>query len=66
LPFRDSFFLYANKNTALVVGLLAGISGFLVQSFFDNNLYALQLVVLFWFMMGLTMAVINIEKQSLT
>lgn len=57
-------FLHANKNNTLVVGLLAGISAFLVHSFFDNNLYALQLVVLFWFMMGLTMAVINIERVS--
>lgn len=57
-------FLCLNNNKALAVGLLTGILAFLVQSFFDNNLYALQLVVLFWFMLGLTMAVINIEKQS--
>ena len=40
----------------LLLGILAGILGFLVQSFFDTNLYALQLAVLFWFMMGLAIA----------
>jgi len=57
-------FLYENKNNILIVGLLAGIVSFLIQSFFDNNLYALQLVVLFWFMLGLTMAVINLERTA--
>jgi O-antigen ligase len=56
--------LYANNNT-LVLGLLSGISAFLLHGFFESNLYALQLVVLFWFMLGLTMAVINLEKPSL-
>lgn len=59
-------FLYFKRDSALVVGLLSGISAFLVHSFFDSNLYALQLVVLFWFMLGLTIAVINLEKQSST
>ncbi len=49
------------KRDYLVLGLLAGITAFLIQSFFDTNLYALQLVVLFWYMLGLTVAVIKIE-----
>lgn len=54
--------VYANNS--LVLGLLSGILAFLVHGFFESNFYALQLVVLFWFMLGLTMAVINLEKQS--
>jgi len=34
-----------------------------VHAFFDNHLYALQLVVLFWFMLGLTVAVIKMENK---
>ena len=52
--------LKQNKNM-LVLGLLSGILAFLVQAFFDNHLYSLQLVVLLWFMLGLTIAVINLE-----
>ncbi|MDD5129548.1 MAG: O-antigen ligase family protein [Candidatus Omnitrophica bacterium] len=52
--------LKQNKNM-LVLGLLSGILAFLVQAFFDNHLYSLQLVVLFWFILGLTIAVINLE-----
>ncbi len=56
--------LNKNKNY-LVLGLLAGILAFLVQSFFDTNLYALQLVVLFWYMLGLTIAVIKLERKEI-
>jgi putative inorganic carbon (HCO3(-)) transporter len=60
--FRTGFqYLGQNKNP-MVLGLLAGLLAFLVHSFFDNHFYALQLVVFFWFMMGLTMAVIRIES----
>ena len=38
------------------LGLLAGISAFLIHSFFDNNLYSLQLATLFWFMLGLAVS----------
>ncbi len=51
-----------HKNT-MVLGLLAGIISFLFHSIFDNHLYALQLVVLFWFMLGLTIAVIKLERK---
>jgi O-antigen ligase len=57
--------LFSFFNNTLVLGLLSGISAFLLHGFFESNLYALQLVVLFWFMLGLTMAVINLEKPSL-
>jgi O-antigen ligase len=54
----------AQKNSYLVLGLVSGIFAFLVQSFFDTNLYALQLVVLFWYMLGLTIAVMKIEQRD--
>lgn len=54
---------YAHKNNNLLVGFSAGIAAFLVQSLFDNNLYALQLVVLFWFMLGLAIAVNKLENE---
>lgn len=41
----------------ILLGLLAGLFGFLVHSFFDVNLYALQLVNLMWFFIGLAIAV---------
>ncbi len=40
----------------ILLGLICGIFGFLVHSFFDNHFYSLQLSVLFWFLLGLTMA----------
>jgi len=50
------------KKNPLALGLLAGILAYLVHSFFDTHLYSLQLVVLFWFMLGLTIAVIRLES----
>lgn len=57
--------LYLNKEkNYLVLGLLMGILAFLVHAFFDTHLYSLQLVVLFWYMLGLTIAVINLEPKK--
>ena len=51
--FRNS----VNKKTGYVLlGVAAGMFAFLVHSFFDTNLYSLQLNILFWFMLGLAVA----------
>lgn len=39
---------------APLVGLVAGLTAYLVQSAFDTNLYALRQAVLFWALAGLT------------
>lgn len=52
------------KRDYLVLGLLAGILAFLVHAFFDTHLYSLQLVVLFWYMLGLTVAVIHLNSKN--
>ena len=44
----------------LAMGLLAGISAFLTHSFFDTNLYSLNLASFFWIATGFLVAVINI------
>jgi len=55
---------FKQKNNYLILGFLSGILAFLVQSFFDTNIYSLQLVVLFWFMLGLTTAAIRIDIEE--
>ena len=42
---------------ALLLGLLAGLFGFLGHSFIDTDFYTLQLGNLMWFVMGLIIAV---------
>lgn len=59
--FKTSWSYLKTCKDPLVLGLVSGILAFLVHAFFDNNLYSLQLVVLFWFMSGLTIAVINLR-----
>lgn len=53
----------------ILTGLLAGLFGFLVHSFFDVHFYSLQLANLMWLIMGLIIAVQNTalgpEKDSL-
>ena len=44
----------------LLAGLTSGIFGFLVVSFFDTQLYSLQLSVLFWTILGVTVSVQHI------
>ncbi len=60
--FRLGIRSFKKSRDLLLLGLLAGITAFLVHSFFDTNLYSLQLSVLFWAMLGLTVARIEISK----
>ena len=53
-----AFFLKAiasfkRHHDYLLLGLVAGIFGFLGHSFWDNNLYAVPLAIAFWFFLGL-------------
>ena len=52
----------------LLVGTLAGFSGFLVHSFFDTNFYSVQLGNLMWLVMGMITAIryagINDQEDS--
>ena len=54
-----------NFYSALLIGLLAGLFGFLIHSFVDTNFYSLQLGNLMWFIMGLIVATRRIGDVSL-
>ncbi len=43
-------------------GILSGLFGFLVQSFFDNTFYTVQLGVLMWVTIGLAAAVMRLDS----
>jgi len=45
-------------------GTIAGLSGFLVQSFFDNTFYTVQLGILMWFFIGLLVAVTRLNETT--
>ncbi|HBR15391.1 MAG TPA: hypothetical protein DD723_07605 [Candidatus Omnitrophica bacterium] len=48
----------------LLLGLLAGFSGFLIQSYFDTNFYSGKLSILMWVVMGLIAAIPKIEAAG--
>ena len=48
----------------LLLGLLSGAAGFLVHSFFDTNLYSLQLAYLFWVWAGLIVVRLYTKAQG--
>lgn len=48
----------------ILIGLLGAFFGFLVHSFVDVNIYALQLGNLMWFIMGLIIAVQKISLRN--
>ncbi|MCB9771034.1 MAG: O-antigen ligase family protein [Candidatus Omnitrophica bacterium] len=66
LLFRQILFLphwnspQGQSQRMLIVGILAGLLGFLAHSAVDTNFYSLQLPVLFWYMTGL---LISLDKQ---
>ncbi|MFH1190125.1 MAG: O-antigen ligase family protein [Candidatus Omnitrophota bacterium] len=55
---KDEFF-----RTALW-GISIGVFAFLVHSFFDTNLYSLNLVTLFWFAIGTSLAIIKVSRAE--
>jgi len=63
--FRSILGYLKSKRDLLVLGFLAGILAFLVHAFFDTHFFALQLVVLLWFMFGLTTASARIGQAVL-
>ncbi len=55
---------FKKNNDFLLIGLVCGMIGFLVHSFFDTHLYSLQISILFWLMMGIIAAKTSIDLQS--
>jgi len=49
-------------HRAVLLGLLAGILGFLIHSMVDTNLYSLPLITLFWLFVGLTISLLRINN----
>ena len=50
-------------SSAVLLGSLAGLLGFLAQSFVDTNFYSVQLGNLMWIVMGVIVAVQRIDKN---
>lgn len=44
---------YKNTKSYLILGFIMGTAGFLIHSFFDTQLYSLQLAMLFWILLGI-------------
>ena len=51
-------------HSVILIGLLAGLFGFLAHSFVDTNIYTLQLGNLMWFIMGLIVAVQKVALKN--
>lgn len=52
-----------NPQKYILLGLGAGLMAFLIQSFFDTNLFALQLIITFWLLAGLTIGFTGIKEK---
>jgi len=50
-------------NYYILIGLTAGLMGFLVHSFFEVHLYSFQLSFIFWTVLGLTVALSSSLEQ---
>lgn len=55
---KDDFF------RTVLWGLSIGIFAFLAHSFFDTNLYSLNLATLFWFAIGTSLAIARVSRSS--
>ena len=62
--FRQGIKISKKQGNILLLGLMAGVLAFLIHSFFDTNLYSLQLVVLFWFVLGLGVSMFSLDSRG--
>jgi len=62
--FKLGIHLFKKNNDMLLLGLLAGISSFLINSFFEVNFYSLQVSVLFWFALGMIIGLTKIMENE--
>jgi O-antigen ligase len=51
---------FRQTQDILLLGLMGALVGFLVESFFDTQFYSLQLASLFWLLVGIYMAQVNL------
>jgi len=58
-----SFHIHDPWALTILQGLVCGLFGFLVQSFFDNTFYTVQLGMLMWIIVGMVMSVIRINPR---
>lgn len=56
---------FKKSQDFILLGLICGMFGFLVHSFFDTHFYSLQLSVLFWLLLGILSALINLTTDSI-
>jgi len=61
---KASFKISKSINSFILIGMSAGLLGFLVHSFFEVHLYSFQLSFLFWIMLGLTVSLYSSLEQG--
>ena len=62
--FRRSLDNISGMRNSFVVGLSLGVLAFLIHSFFDTNLYSLNLLALFWVSMGLICGLGSVKDEA--
>ena len=62
--FQNMPFMKAGCLKYTCIGVISGLSGFLVQSFVDVNFYSIQLSAFMWFMIGVIVATQFIDQRS--
>lgn len=64
LLFLRGIKIFRKNKDHYLLGVLCGLFGFLVHSFFDTQLYSLNLSALFWSMAGILTALVHIPIQQ--
>ena len=55
---------YLKNHDPILLGILCGVFGFLVHSFFDTQFYSLRLAYLLWFLLGLLVAATRLRQST--
>lgn len=62
--FKSYFILNDGFLKSCLAGVILGVVAYLVQSFFDTNLYSLNLAALFWLAVGILLSVTRLAREA--
>ena len=60
---RNGIQAYFKEPDPILLGIICGVFGFLIHSFFDTQFYSLRLAYLFWFLLGLLVSATRLRQS---
>ena len=62
--YKETTIKMLKQKSILTAGIVSGVTGFLLQSMFDNTWYNYRVVLIFWMILGLGIASVKLKAED--